>query len=292
MIYFRCYIEAYERHTRDLSMIEDGAYNRLMRWYFLKETPLPLKLERIYEIARAISPEAQEAVQMVVSTYFNKQADGYHNERADHEIAMANTARENGSKGGRPAVDKPADKPPRKTRAGTGRKTGEETGHETGGTTEPRTEANTGTQTGEVTRDLTGTGHPFSLSTNPEIQNHQGDTTPPEAPARGGRGRRLPAPRAPAATPEPQPAPPQAGPNGTHHDGFASDGEIPWWHTPAGIQRQGTELGITVDQHPEEAFGEYKARVIAASGPGPWEDEQPPPMRERVEFHRAHGGFA
>lgn len=71
---------------------------------------------------------------------------------------------------------------------------------------------------------------------------------------------------------------------------FASDVEIPWWHSPAGITGHANELGI--EQGEAEDFGEFKARVMAASGPGPWEDEQPALVRERIEHYRAVGSAA
>lgn len=70
-------------------------------------------------------------------------------------------------------------------------------------------------------------------------------------------------------------------------DGFTltdANGEVPWWITPSGITNRGHELGIDVGS---DDFEEFKSRVIAASGPGPWDADQPPHVMERVEYHRA-----
>lgn len=68
----------------------------------------------------------------------------------------------------------------------------------------------------------------------------------------------------------------------------ANGSDVSWWHSPAGIQAQGAELGVHVQ--PEESWDDFKARVIAASGAGPWLEEQPAAIRDRVEFFRATGG--
>lgn len=73
-----------------------------------------------------------------------------------------------------------------------------------------------------------------------------------------------------------------------HRASQAEPVAIPWWHSVEGITNKGAEHGLRVLA--DESFAEFKARVIAAEGPGPWEDEQPEPVRERVEFHRAVSG--
>lgn len=145
MIYFRCYISDYEGATTDLPMLEDGAYFRLMRHYYRTETSLPLNSDTLARICRAITNEERAAVGAVLDRYFIRHPDGWHNARADHEIAVSKTARENGSRGGRP--------------------------------TEHKTETITGSQTDEVTESETGkgggSGHPFSLSTKTTLATSQ-----------------------------------------------------------------------------------------------------------------------
>lgn len=143
MIYFRCYIENYDGDTRDLSMMEDGAYGRLLRHYYSTELPIPLDSDKVARICKAITLEERAAIESVLDRYFIRQPDGWHNKRADTEINVANTARANGSRGGRP-----------------GNKTEDETQTITGSQTK--------TATGSETQTITGTGHPSSrLAFNP-----------------------------------------------------------------------------------------------------------------------------
>ncbi len=106
MIYYRRYVGSYLKNTSRLSLVEHGAYTALLDHYYAEERPLPLDLDKIYRMARAMMPEERRAVDVVLLTYFNKREDGYHNARADEELAVAtkiiDTARENGKLGGRP----------------------------------------------------------------------------------------------------------------------------------------------------------------------------------------------
>jgi len=164
LIYYRCYIEDYEAATRDLSLVEDGVYGRLLRHYFADEKPLPLNSDRLARICRAITLDERTAIDVVLARFFEKAADGWHNKRADHEIAVSRTARDNGSKGGRP--------------------TEQETGSITGSKTGSKTEQQTGMGG--------GLGQPFSLPTsqptNPStLQPSNLPTNPlPRASRRGG----------------------------------------------------------------------------------------------------------
>jgi uncharacterized protein YdaU (DUF1376 family) len=132
MDYWRRYEADYLADTQELSMVEDGAYGRMLGYYYSKEKPLPTDLERIYAIARANKPAEQTAVRAVLKAYFVLEADGYHNARADFEISVAvpkieklrETARANGKKSkGRPkkpdsVVDNHGITNPNETKAG------------------------------------------------------------------------------------------------------------------------------------------------------------------------------
>lgn len=98
MIYYRRYLGDYLVKTIGLSMIEDGAYNRLLDYYYTTEKPLPSSLTEIYDIVRATRPEDKKAVQRVLDVKFTLKDGHYRNDRADAEIALAIKARENGGK--------------------------------------------------------------------------------------------------------------------------------------------------------------------------------------------------
>jgi len=111
--YYERYLGDYQRDTGDLSMIEHGAYGQLLDHYYATEMPLPAEKARLYRVCRAILPDEQAAVDMVVDRFFPIGSDGFrHNWRADEEIDKARrrieAARNNGKGGGR----KPKKNPP------------------------------------------------------------------------------------------------------------------------------------------------------------------------------------
>lgn len=106
MNYYRRYVGDYLRKTARLSMLEHGAYNLLLDYYYAEEKPLPLDVDEICRMVRAIRTEERKAIERVLALKFNAQSDGYHNDRADAEMRIASTAietaKENGKLGGRP----------------------------------------------------------------------------------------------------------------------------------------------------------------------------------------------
>lgn len=75
------------RDTVSLTMLEDGAYNRLLDQYYQTERPLPLDRKMVYRLARATSAQERKAVDFVLQAFFRQDADGYHQKRCDEEIA-------------------------------------------------------------------------------------------------------------------------------------------------------------------------------------------------------------
>lgn len=84
----------YARHIGDwiaatahLSEIEEAIYSRLLDQYYMREGPLPLNLDQCRRLARAQSKEARAAVEVVLKEFFSPLADGWHQKRADAEVA-------------------------------------------------------------------------------------------------------------------------------------------------------------------------------------------------------------
>lgn len=106
MNYFEHHIGDYAAATAHLSLIEDAIYSRLLRRYYLQEEALPADVKQVARLAGARSQEELEAVQAVLEEFFTLQDSGWHNKRADEEIARyqakIEAARENGRRGGRP----------------------------------------------------------------------------------------------------------------------------------------------------------------------------------------------
>ena len=89
MNYYPHHIGDYTRDTAHLSMLEDSAYRRLLDVYYSTEKPLTLDARALYRLVRARSKAETASVDVVLSEFFNKQEDGWHNKRADEEIAKA-----------------------------------------------------------------------------------------------------------------------------------------------------------------------------------------------------------
>ena len=90
-------------------MLEHGAYNLLLDYYYSDEQPLPLDRQELYLMLRAMRQEDRKAVDKVLGLFFTIQQDGYHQKRVDHEIAVSKKARENGKHGGRPITGQQTD---------------------------------------------------------------------------------------------------------------------------------------------------------------------------------------
>jgi uncharacterized protein YdaU (DUF1376 family) len=90
--------------TGDLTLVEFGAYDRLLDHYYAKEQPIDPG--RIYIVTRCQTAADRNAVDRVLAEYWKLTDAGWVQERADEMIAEAlpkiEAARENGKKGGRP----------------------------------------------------------------------------------------------------------------------------------------------------------------------------------------------
>lgn len=90
MNYFELYPGDYLRDTSRLSLLEHGAYLRLLMAYYAEEEPLPADHTDLYTIACATSASDKAAVRKVADRYFPVGGDGLRrNARADEEIAKA-----------------------------------------------------------------------------------------------------------------------------------------------------------------------------------------------------------
>jgi uncharacterized protein YdaU (DUF1376 family) len=92
MNYYPHHLGDWAKKCGDLSMLEEGAYRRLVDWYYINEKPLPLSMPRIYKLARCDGegdrPSAERAaVREILDRYFRAEADGFHNQRCDEVIA-------------------------------------------------------------------------------------------------------------------------------------------------------------------------------------------------------------
>jgi uncharacterized protein YdaU (DUF1376 family) len=89
MNYYPHHIGDYLRDTSHLSMTEHGAYRRMLDLYYASEKPLPLSSDCLYRLMQAKSKQDRAAIDTVLEEFFDRGNDGWHNSRADLEIARA-----------------------------------------------------------------------------------------------------------------------------------------------------------------------------------------------------------
>jgi uncharacterized protein YdaU (DUF1376 family) len=95
MHYFQFNIGDYQSHTAHLSDIEDLAYRRLLDWYYLHESPIPLDLN---EVSRQIRMRPHsDCISSVLNEYFSHTSDGWIHHRANKEIAKVGEKSEKAS---------------------------------------------------------------------------------------------------------------------------------------------------------------------------------------------------
>jgi uncharacterized protein YdaU (DUF1376 family) len=106
MNFYRRFVGDWLRDTTSLSMMQDGAYSRLVDVHFATEKGLPLDKKMVYRMARAVSRSERRAVDFVLKKFFQRGPGGYTQKRVLEEInyatARISAARENGKRGGRP----------------------------------------------------------------------------------------------------------------------------------------------------------------------------------------------
>ena len=104
MHYYQFNIGDFSLHTNHLTLEEEAVYRRLLDFYYDTELPIPIETQPV--IRRLRLGLYEPTVDVILHEFFVKESDGWHNFRADIEIAdyhaKGKTARENGSKGGRP----------------------------------------------------------------------------------------------------------------------------------------------------------------------------------------------
>lgn len=85
--------------TRHLSMMERGAYQLMLDHYYATRKPLPADVDRIMRLCVAKTADERAAVKFVLEEFFTLQADGWHNKRADKELAKQAVLHERGKAG-------------------------------------------------------------------------------------------------------------------------------------------------------------------------------------------------
>lgn len=104
--FFKHHLGDYDGATAHISWDEDMAYTRLLRVYYRREKPIPADREEAFRLVRAKGKNQRLSVARMLEEFFILEADGWHNKRADEEIAayqaQASHNRIVGNLGGRP----------------------------------------------------------------------------------------------------------------------------------------------------------------------------------------------
>lgn len=87
MNYYSHHIGDYLTDTAHLSILEDGAYRRLMDRYYTSEAPLTADENALFRLLRARSDDEKDAIRIVLAEFFTLTDDGWSHKRCDAEIA-------------------------------------------------------------------------------------------------------------------------------------------------------------------------------------------------------------
>jgi uncharacterized protein YdaU (DUF1376 family) len=87
MNYYEHHLGDYVRDTAHLSLLQDGAYHRLLAAYYIRERALPTEHDQCFKLARCKNVSERKAVLAVLKEFFRLEPDGYHQKRADEQIA-------------------------------------------------------------------------------------------------------------------------------------------------------------------------------------------------------------
>lgn len=102
MNYYSHHIGDYLSATAHLSLLEHGIYRRLIDVYYIHEAPLPADPKQVCRLIGARTKDERDAVDSILSEFFEESLEGWKQARCDREIAITNKNRTNGNRGGRP----------------------------------------------------------------------------------------------------------------------------------------------------------------------------------------------
>lgn len=104
MNYYQFHVGDYAAHTRNLSLMEDLAYRRMLDAYYVAERPF---FGSAQDVAREIGMRDQiEDVEYVLNRFFVREGDAWTNKRADSEIVRFREKAELAAKAGRASAER------------------------------------------------------------------------------------------------------------------------------------------------------------------------------------------
>ncbi|WP_080408735.1 YdaU family protein [Burkholderia ubonensis] len=306
MNYYPHHIGDFRSGTVNMSRVERWIYRDLIDVYYDTEKPLPLDLDAVCYAVGVSAEEERRAVANLLRFKFTQTDAGYVHERCEIEIAAyrlrAETAQENGKKGGRPKKRTASESGTKQNPAETQEKpSGFSSGSDpvasgppdiTGSKTnqEPRTNNQYVNHSGGGTAQAVAEDAQNAAAAFVEILRTSGvsvaasDECVASWPLRGATREDVLTAVATARQRRAKDGSTQPI-NVGFLDRILSDaiaarssnaGGVPrvagdWWRSWAGIVERGRQLGH--EQGPDEHAFEFKLRVFRAAGDGPWWDE-------------------
>jgi len=86
MNFYKHHLGDYAKDTAHLSLMEHGAYRRMLDVYYSAEKALPIEVAKILRLIGARSKEEKECVTVILDEFFELEEDGWHNKRCDEEL--------------------------------------------------------------------------------------------------------------------------------------------------------------------------------------------------------------
>ena len=103
--YLPLYTGDYQRDTLHLSMLEHGAYLKLLMYCWDQKGPAPHDERKLMGICNARSKEEITAMQCVLTEFFIRMDDGWYNKRLTQELAKAEESVEKAQDRGRKSAE-------------------------------------------------------------------------------------------------------------------------------------------------------------------------------------------
>jgi uncharacterized protein YdaU (DUF1376 family) len=83
MHWYKFNIADYKKDTDHLTMLENGAYLKLINRYYLTEEPLPLDETQLFRLIGVRNDDEATAIRNVLQDFFTKSEDGFIHKRCD-----------------------------------------------------------------------------------------------------------------------------------------------------------------------------------------------------------------
>lgn len=92
--WYAFYPKDYEQKTAHLTILQDGAYRRLLDRYYMSGKPLPANADVLHRVCRAFAPDEQAAIAVVLAEFFVLGEHGYTQDRVEEELQKADSLSE------------------------------------------------------------------------------------------------------------------------------------------------------------------------------------------------------